>query len=316
MPQYYTALPPPFHGPCRTRREAIVCASISLYALAIAVNLAIFIYGFDYYKLSAIDRPFSPKHHLLRPSGPIGLYLGFFGVALFVGIFLYPYPQALGLAGYDRKHAALARHPRAHGAYGAVHRRLPLDPEVQGLRRHGFLDHVCGVGQRRGGPLSLRADPAQGDHGRTLDARIAGSANSAGAATGGAESCCRKPTCEPFCACPTRTAWAGFPSWWRSSTCAPRCGPRISRSPVAPACRARKRILSVPWLASCGPGIANWSGRFDAAAEEAALSKSVLFLSRSQKVFHLWHVVHKPFSYAFAVLALMHIGLQFVLGYF
>jgi hypothetical protein len=53
-----------------------------------------------------------------------------------------------------------------------------------------------------------------------------------------------------------------------------------------------------------------------AAAEEAALSKRVLFLSRSQKVFHLWHVVHKPFSYAFAVLALVHIGLQFILGYF
>jgi hypothetical protein len=53
-----------------------------------------------------------------------------------------------------------------------------------------------------------------------------------------------------------------------------------------------------------------------AAAEEAALSKRLLFLSRSQKVFHLWHVVHKPFSYAFAVLAMLHIGLQFVLGYF
>ena len=61
-----------------------------LYVLAFATNLALFVYGFDYYKLSAIDRPFSPKHHLLRPSGPIGLYLGFLGVALFVGIFLYP----------------------------------------------------------------------------------------------------------------------------------------------------------------------------------------------------------------------------------
>jgi len=40
----------------------------SLYVLAFASNLAIFIYGFDYYKLSAIDRPFSPKHHMLRPS--------------------------------------------------------------------------------------------------------------------------------------------------------------------------------------------------------------------------------------------------------
>ena len=62
----------------------------ALYVFAFATNLAIFIYGFDYYKLSALDRPFSPKHHILRPSGPIGLYLGFVGVALFVGIFLYP----------------------------------------------------------------------------------------------------------------------------------------------------------------------------------------------------------------------------------
>ena len=60
-----------------------------LYILAFATNLAIFFYGFDYYKLAAVDRPFSPKHHMLRPSGPIGLYLGFMGVALFLGIFLY-----------------------------------------------------------------------------------------------------------------------------------------------------------------------------------------------------------------------------------
>ena len=39
------------------------------------------------------------------------------------------------------------------------------------------------------------------------------------------------------------------------------------------------------------------------AAEEALLSKRILFLSYSQKVVHPWHVVHKPFSYTVAVLA-------------
>ena len=42
----------------------------ALYVLGFATNLAIFIYGFDYYKLSAFDRPFSPKHHILRPTRP------------------------------------------------------------------------------------------------------------------------------------------------------------------------------------------------------------------------------------------------------
>jgi type IV secretory pathway VirB2 component (pilin) len=32
-------------------------------------------------------------------------------------------------------------------------------------------------------------------------------------------------------------------------------------------------------------------------------------------VFHLWHVVHKPFSYTFAVLAMIHIGLVMMMGY-
>ena len=52
------------------------------------------------------------------------------------------------------------------------------------------------------------------------------------------------------------------------------------------------------------------------AREEASLSKRILFLSRSQQVFHLWHVVHKPFSYSFALLALIHIGVVMMMGFF
>ena len=52
------------------------------------------------------------------------------------------------------------------------------------------------------------------------------------------------------------------------------------------------------------------------AREEVSLSKRILFLSRSQQVFHLWHVVHKPFSYSFALLALIHIGVVMMMGFF
>jgi hypothetical protein len=51
------------------------------------------------------------------------------------------------------------------------------------------------------------------------------------------------------------------------------------------------------------------------AREDAALSKRILFLKRSEQVFHLWHVVHKPFSYTFALLAMIHIGVVFWMGY-
>jgi len=49
---------------------------------------------------------------------------------------------------------------------------------------------------------------------------------------------------------------------------------------------------------------------------KASLSKRILFLDRAERVFHLWHVIHRPFSYAFAVLALFHIVNAIRLGYF
>jgi hypothetical protein len=49
--------------------------------------------------------------------------------------------------------------------------------------------------------------------------------------------------------------------------------------------------------------------------QKASLSKRVVFLDQSQRVFHLWHVIHRPFSYAFAVLAVFHIAVVVGLGF-
>src|ERR1700739_4101852 len=69
------------------------------WLLALAVVLVIAGYGLDYYTLSANNRPFSPKHDLLRPSGPIGIKLGMLGVFLFFLIYLYPLRKKWGWLG-------------------------------------------------------------------------------------------------------------------------------------------------------------------------------------------------------------------------
>jgi hypothetical protein len=51
------------------------------------------------------------------------------------------------------------------------------------------------------------------------------------------------------------------------------------------------------------------------ARKQAALTKRILFLSRTQKIFNMWHIIHRPFSYAFALLAIIHIGLALSMGY-
>jgi hypothetical protein len=50
--------------------------------------------------------------------------------------------------------------------------------------------------------------------------------------------------------------------------------------------------------------------------KQASLSKRILFLSKTQQLFQLWHIVHLPFSYSFAILALIHIAVALLLGYF
>src|SRR5690348_9535458 len=69
------------------------------WMLALAVVLVIGGYGYDYYTLGAAQRPFSPKHDILRPSGTIGIKLGMVGVLMFFLIYLYPLRKKWGWLG-------------------------------------------------------------------------------------------------------------------------------------------------------------------------------------------------------------------------
>lgn len=286
-----------------------------LYALAIASNLAIFIYGFDYYKLSSIDRPFSPKHHMLRPSGPVGLYLGFVGVALFVGIFLYPL----------RKHWAWLGTKGSTRHWLDIHVLMGLTaPFIIAFHSTLKFKGIAGMAF-----WIMFAVSASGVVGRYLYAQIP-----------------RKVTTAELSMKELQELQENLAQQLAAQNLLPEADLRVllrmpdasfvSRLPIVVAlvymmildvirvfrvARLRRHALSFSESVRSMAGFLPTRHRemekaIHAAAEEAALSKRVLFLSRSQKVFHLWHVVHKPFSYAFAVLALLHIGLQFVLGYF
>lgn len=287
----------------------------ALYVLAICTNLAIFIYGFDYYRLASVDRPFSPKHHLLRPSGTIGLYLGFVGVALFVGIFLYP----------------IRKHWPWLGQFGATRHWLDIHvlmgltaPFIVAFHSSLKFKGIAGMAF-----WIMFAVSASGVVGRYLYAQIP-----------------RKVTTAELSLKELQELQDTLSQQLASQKLLPEADLRallrmpnantVSRLPIVVALFYMMfldvvRVFRVAGLRrhalTFGGSIRTLAGflptrhpdlekAIQAAASEAALLKRVLFLSRSQKVFHLWHVVHKPFSYAFAVLAMLHIGLQLFLGYF
>ena len=284
-----------------------------LYLLAIASNLAIFIYGFDYYKLSAMDRPFSPKHHMLRPSGPIGLYLGFIGVALFIGIFVYPI----------RKHWAWLGQIGKTRHWLDIHVLMGLTaPFIIAFHSTLKFKGIAGMAF-----WIMFAVSASGVVGRYLYAQIP-----------------RRVTTVELSMKELQDLQESLSQELAAQKVLPEADLRallkmpnaqqVARLPIPIALVYMMildifRKLGVARLRrhASGESVRTFFGfvpsqhrelekAIQAAAEEAALSKRLLFLSRSQKVFHLWHVIHKPFSYAFAVLAMIHIGLQFFLGYF
>jgi len=287
----------------------------ALYLLAIVTNLAIFFYGFDYYKLSAMDRPFSPKHHMLRPSGPIGLYLGFMGVALFAGIFLYPL----------RKHWAWLGQIGSTRHWLDIHVLMGLTaPFIIAFHSTLKFKGIAGMAF-----WIMFAVSASGVVGRYLYAQIP-----------------RKVTTAELSMKELQELQENLSQQLAAQHLLPEADLRaLLRMPDARSINRLPIFIALPYMMildvvrmfgvarlrrhalTFGQSLKTLAGflptenrelekAIQAAAEEAALSKRLLFLSRSQKVFHLWHVVHKPFSYAFAVLALLHIGLQFFLGYF
>src|SRR6202795_2052910 len=278
----------------------------ALYALAIAINLAIFIYGFDYYKLSAIDRPFSPKHHLLRPSGSVGLYLGFFGVALFLGIFLYPI----------RKHWPWLATLGSTRHWLDIHILMGLTaPAIVAFHSTLKFKGLAGMAF-----WIMFAVSASGVVGRYLYGQIP-----------------RKVTTAEFSMRELQSLREDLAQQLAAQKVLPVAdlqallrlpdANRVARLPIFVAIlymmlldvARRFRVARLRRHALRGTGSSTTLFGFlptrhreveravAAAAEEGALLKRFLFLSRSQKVFHLWLVVHKHFRYAFAVMALIHV---------
>jgi hypothetical protein len=281
---------------------------------AAAVVLVIGGYGYDYYTLSAAQRPFSAKHELLRPSGPMGIKLGMFGVLLFFLIYLYPLRKKWGW---------LARQGNSrhwldfHVVLGTA------APLIIAFHASFKFSNIAGMAF-----WSMLCVTLSGFVGRYLYSQIPRSLNAAELTLKELEDSEEK----------MRRELAGqrltFGSRMESLFALPDAK-TVARIPMLVAlfwmitidCRRPLRVSLVRlqaagfgrWLAAlCGllpTRDSKLEHAINVARQQARLSKRVLFLSRTQQVFNLWHVVHRPFSYAFAILALLHIGIALFMGY-
>ncbi|HKV63098.1 MAG TPA: hypothetical protein VJO16_14380 [Candidatus Acidoferrum sp.] len=284
------------------------------WMLALAFVLVIASYGMNYYTLSASERPFSPKHQILRPSGTIGVKLGMMGVLMFFLIYLYPLRKKWGWLG----RMGNSRHwLDFHVVLGTA------APVIIAFHASFKFGNIAGMAF-----YSMMMVTLSGFVGRYLYAHIPRGLSAAELSMKEIqekEEALRKELAE-------QKATFGFSVDALAELPSPA---QVAKTPLIASLLSMfvldiKRPFKTSLLrlqqAGFGPWVFSGFGLFstrDAKLERAillaqrqsSLSQSIAFLSRTQRIFQLWHVVHRPFSYAFAILAVLHIGIALFMGY-
>lgn len=284
------------------------------WLLAAAVVLVIAGYGYDYYSLGAAQRPFSPKHDVLRPSGTLGMKLGMFGVILFFLIYLYPLRKRWGWLSRQGN----SRHwLDFHVVLGTT------APIIIAFHSSFKFGNIAGMAF-----FSMLAVTLSGFVGRYLYAQIPRSLNAAELSMKEMEE--REEALRKELANHKLTFGQRMEALYSLPTPEHVAGTPMLVALLWMILIDFKRPLQVSLLRLQAAGFGRWLLAFGGlrrtsdrklehavgvARIQAALAKRILFLSRTQQVFHLWHVVHRPFSYAFAILALLHIGIALFMGY-
>jgi hypothetical protein len=283
------------------------------YGLTAVLIVGLGLYGLDYYFLDLIQRPYSPKHLLLKPSGTVGLALGIFATVLFLGIFIYPIRKSFA---WMRSRGNTRHWLDFHVLMGVVAPCLVAFHaafKFRGLAGMAFwimvVVAVSGfVGRylysqvpRRLNAAELSLQEARDEQAKLTEQLAQQKVFSAD----WLRPLSRLPSPERIrkqwiVTVLLEMLWSDFRRIYTIS-------------------RLRRHVLGF-WgnLGTLGGMLNSGNEELEriivTAKRQAVLSQRMLFLSRTQQVFHLWHVVHKPFSYSFALLALIHIGVVMLFG--
>jgi hypothetical protein len=285
------------------------------WSVALFVIVTLGAYGFPYYRLTLEDRPLSPLHPLLRPSGTVGLRLGMFGFLLFCIMFLYPV----------RKHVKWLANMGKTRHWLDFHVVIGISAPILITYHAAFkLGGLIGVAY-----WIMIAVACSGFVGRYIYGQIPRSLNTAQlsltelqtqsanlARQLASQKLFRQEDLLPLMQVPSPAEVRAMPliaMLWKMLKM------DIARPLLVS--RLRRRALSgSEYLTTLG-GLLRSHHRdieeiVSLVREQSWLRAKMVFLDRVMGIFHLWHVIHRPFSYSFAILVMIHIGLVLSLGYF
>jgi hypothetical protein len=299
------------------KTKAITLHGVAVAILACAL-LAIFIYGlasgFTYYVLPLADRPLHPHHREFRPSGSVGIFFGVFSTALFAAIYVYPLRKRWA---WLRKIGTTRHWLDFHIVMGLA---APFLVSLHAAFKFGGLAGMA--------YWIMIAVVASGVVGRYLYAQIPRSRKESELTlvdlqkmnTQLAADLCSQNLISPelwqplVVSLPREQAlkmplWKAFVLMLALDASRPFRMAALRRQALSPA--ERVRTLG-GLLASSHPELERVVAL---ARRQSWLTAKICFLDRAGQIFKMWHVVHRPFSYAFLILLAIHIGMALWMGF-
>jgi hypothetical protein len=294
------------------RHIVAVWLVILLYVTVVAWVVA---HGFGYYRLPLSERGFHPLNRQLRPSGAIGIRLALMGVASFLGIYLY----------------AIRKHVKWLGRIGKTRNWLNIHV-VMGIGAPVLITFHAAFRTRGLAGTAywiMMIVVASGFIGRYLYAQVPRRINAAELSLQEMQAMTDELTeqlqdqslvaveeLKPLLAVPAKeeverlSVARALLLMFACDMKRPFLVARVRRRAVS----GGGRIFSA-WglLPSNQPRLEKV---IDLARKRSWMATKISFLSKTHQVFHLWHVVHRPFSYSFAILACVHIGVALLMGYY
>jgi hypothetical protein len=295
-----------------TRHRALITMTV-LVSGAMAVALAG--YGWNYYWLEGAQRPLLRIHSELKPSGVIGLKLGFLGLFLFTLVYLYPLRKRwTWLSRQGSTQHWLDLH-MVLGLAAAVLITFHSAFKIQGFAGMAYWTGIALAGSgiigryfyaqipRTRNAATMTLNQMQELSSQLLDEmagqRIVSDSDIA--------QLFRLPDVQEVQHMSLVKALYKMIAW------------DLARPMKIWALRRRKgnawgRLWSMGGMLSSGHK--ELEQVIALVSKQASLAKRVLFLNKAERVFYLWHVIHRPFSLTFGIFVLIHVGVVVSLGFF
>jgi hypothetical protein len=286
-----------------------------MYYIVTGLSLIQLAYGLNYYLLSQAQRALSPKHELLKPSGVIGLHAGMVAFFMFLIVYLYAVRKIWPWLGRQGSAKHWLDFHILLGITAPILVTFHSSFKFSGLAGVAFwlmvmvvLSGIVGRYIYAQIPRSLSFAEVSLKEANEQSGKLAEQLKGLGILSPReVDSLVRLPNLQQSENMSLLTAL------WKMMVFDMEFPIRIMRLRQKMLWSHRKTMSLVGLRRTEN---AKLEAAIATAREQVLLAKKILFLSKTHQMLHLWHLIHRPFSYSFALLASIHVILMVMLGYY